>query len=70
MRAIKKCKLSVIRDINARKVMYKMINIINTAVCYNWRRKWQPATGSCLENFTDRGAWWAKSVGLQRVGHG
>ena len=43
MRAVKKCKLSVIRDINARKVTYKMINIINTAVCYNWRRKWQPA---------------------------
>ena len=24
---------------------------------------------SCLENPVDRGAWWLRSVGLQRVGH-
>ena len=24
---------------------------------------------SCLENSTDRGAWWATVHGLQRVGH-
>ena len=24
---------------------------------------------SCLENPMDRGAWWAKSIGLQRVRH-
>ena len=28
-----------------------------------------PLQCSCLENPMDRGAWWAKSVGLQRVGH-
>ena len=24
---------------------------------------------SCLENPTDRGAWWIQSMGLQKVGH-
>ena len=24
-----------------------------------WRRKWQPLQYLCLENLTDRGAWWA-----------
>ena len=29
-----------------------------------------PVQYSCLENSTDRGAWWAtKSMGLQRVGY-
>ena len=27
------------------------------------------ATHSCLGNSMDRGAWWATSMGLQRVGH-
>ena len=33
-----------------------------------WRRKWQP-TSELLKNSMDRGAWWAKSMGSQRVGH-
>ena len=28
-----------------------------------------PLHYSCLENFTDRGAWWTAVHGLQRVGH-
>ena len=28
-----------------------------------------PLQYSCLENSMDRGAWWAKSMGLQRAGH-
>ena len=28
-----------------------------------------PLHYSCLENPTDRGAWWATVIGLQRVGH-
>ena len=28
-----------------------------------------PFQYSCLENPVDRGAWWAKSMGSQRVGH-
>ena len=28
-----------------------------------------PLKNSCLENLRDRGAWWARSIGLQRVGH-
>ena len=28
-----------------------------------------PLQYSCLENSMDRGAWWAKSIGLQRVRH-
>ena len=28
-----------------------------------------PLRYSCLENFMGRGAWWAQSMGLQRVGH-
>ena len=28
-----------------------------------------PLQYSCLENFTDRGAWWAKFTGSQRVRH-
>ena len=28
-----------------------------------------PLQHSCLENPMDRGAWWAKSMGSQRVGH-
>ena len=28
-----------------------------------------PLQYSCLENPTDRGAWWAKFIGSQRVGH-
>ena len=28
-----------------------------------------PCQDSCLGNHMDRGAWWAKSIGLQRVGH-
>ena len=30
-------------------------------------RHGNPLLYSCLENFMDRGAWWAKSIGLQRV---
>ena len=28
-----------------------------------------PLQYSCLENSMDRGAWWATSMGSQRVGH-
>ena len=28
-----------------------------------------PLQYSCLENPMDRGTWWAKSMGSQRVGH-
>ena len=28
-----------------------------------------PLQYSCLENILDRGAWWAQTIGLQRVGH-
>ena len=28
-----------------------------------------PLQYSCLENPMDKGAWWAQSIGLQRVGH-
>ena len=28
-----------------------------------------PLQYSCLKNSMDRGAWWAKSMGSQRVGH-
>ena len=28
-----------------------------------------PLKNSCQENLMDRGAWWARSIGLQRVGH-
>ena len=28
-----------------------------------------PLQYSCLENPTDRGAWWLQSMGSQRVGH-
>ena len=28
-----------------------------------------PLQDSCLENLTDRGAWWATVMGLQRVRH-
>ena len=28
-----------------------------------------PVQYSCLKNSMDRGAWWAKSMGLQRVRH-
>ena len=28
-----------------------------------------PLQYSCLENPMDRGAWWAQSMGSQRVGH-
>ena len=34
-----------------------------------WRREWHPLQYSCLENPKDRGAWWAQSMGLQRVRH-
>ena len=34
MKAVKRYKLPVIRQISSRDVMYNMINIINTAVCY------------------------------------
>ena len=36
-----------------------------------WRGEWLPTPYSCLENSTDRGAWWAtlQSLGLQRIGH-
>ena len=35
----------------------------------HWRRKCQPTQCSCLENPTDRGAWWATVHGVARVGH-
>ena len=28
-----------------------------------------PLQCSCLENYMDRGTWWASIMGLQRVGH-
>ena len=28
-----------------------------------------PLQYSCLENILDTGAWWAQTIGLQRVGH-
>ena len=34
MKAVKMYKLSVIRYIGTKDVMYDMINIMNTAVCY------------------------------------
>ena len=34
-----------------------------------WRRNGNPLQYSCLKNTMDRGAGWAKSTGLQRVGH-
>ena len=34
MEVVKSCKLPVIRQISTREVMYKMTNIINTAVHY------------------------------------
>ena len=30
----------------------------------SWKRKWQPAPVSCLENSMDRGAWWAIAHGV------
>ena len=30
----------------------------------NWRRKWQPTPGSCLENPRDGGVWWAAVYGV------
>ena len=35
MKAVKRYKLPVIRYISTRDIMYNMINIIKTAVCYN-----------------------------------
>ena len=35
----------------------------------SWRREWLPTPVSCLENPMDRGAWWVKSVGSQRIRH-
>ena len=32
-------------------------------------RHGNPLQYSCLENPIDRGAWWAKSIGFQRVRH-
>ena len=32
-----------------------------------WRRKWQPSPVFLPGNPMDRGAWWARSMGLQRV---
>ena len=34
-----------------------------------WRRKWQPTPGFLPENHMDRGAWWLRFMGSQRVGH-
>ena len=31
-----------------------------------WRREWQPTQYSCLENSTDRGAWWATVHGVAK----
>ena len=31
-----------------------------------WRREWQPIQYSCLENSTDRGAWWATVHGVTK----
>ena len=31
-----------------------------------WSRKWQPLQNSCLENFMDRGAWWATVHGVTK----
>ena len=31
-----------------------------------WRREWQPLQYSCLDNPTDRGAWWAVVHGVTK----
>ena len=31
-----------------------------------WRREWLPLQYSCLENSTDRGAWWATDNGIAK----
>ena len=31
-----------------------------------WKRKWQPTQYSTLENFTDRGVWWAGVHGVTK----
>ena len=33
---------------------------------FPWRRKWQPTQVSCLENYTDRGAWGAAAHGVAK----
>ena len=32
----------------------------------SWRRAWQPPPAFCLENPTDRGAWWATVCGVAK----
>ena len=34
MKVVKRCKLPVTRSITTKDIMYNMINIINTSVCY------------------------------------
>ena len=38
MNVVKRYKLTVIRQIIARNIMYNMVNIINTAICYTRKR--------------------------------
>ena len=42
--------------------MYKFMSIYLLL----WRRKQQPLQYSCLENSTDRGAWWAMVCGIAK----
>ena len=44
------------------------VGLIPGSGIYPGEGKDNPLQYSCLENSMGRGAWWAKSMGLQRVG--
>ena len=56
---IKEMRHKVMEGIRASEGgLLQSINFVNFIVNL-WRKAWHPLQYSCLENPTDRGAWWA-----------
>ena len=52
-----------LQSMGSLRVGQDLLTSLSLFTFLHWRRKWQPARCSCLENPRDRGAWWAAVYG-------
>ena len=60
----RKAKASVMAQWQRTRLPVQKMPVRSLGGKIPWKRKWQPLQSSCLENATDRGAWWAAVHGV------
>ena len=53
-----------LQSMGSLRVGHEWATSLSLFTFMHWRRKWQPTSGSCLENLRDGGAWWAAVYGV------